>query len=108
MRRHHAPAIGVLRKARNLAKRLAFHQMLPGVFHLAALDVESSKARVHVRASPQRWHARSDHVLQRVFVDVLSIAEAALRDTNVGQGDGNAEHVGEVSRALEPVASGGP
>ena len=66
--------------------RLAW-QVLPAAAQISLLAEEVGKTHVHVRRGPQHGLAGFVDSCKRLLVDLRRLAEPALRDPDVGQGD---------------------
>src|ERR1039457_4567406 len=104
----HPPAIPVLRQPGVLTQLLARQQVLDGGRQVVALAVELAHPRVHVCRSPQNRAALRRDKLQCLLVGVHRLAEATLRDPDVGQRDRAAQDVGDETGSPQSGHARGP
>ena len=97
-RHRDVPARAVLREARTLAQLLAVQQGSRGGRQIASLAVQLAHTDVEIARPPRDGLARRQRLPERTLVGVHRFVEAALRDPDLGQGDGAIDGVRDVPR----------
>ena len=101
-----APAVRVLWQACGVAERSAQLQVVGRGGQVVAFVRDTADADVHVGGSPRHRERVVFGEAQRVLVGPKRVGEPALGDADVGQGDGAAQHVGDVPVLAQPLHAG--
>ena len=101
-----APAVGVLRQTCGVAELAAQLQVVRCGGQVVAFVGDAAEADVHVGGSPRHRERVVGGEAQRVLVGPQRVGEPALGDADVGQGDGAAQHVGDVPGRAQPFDTG--
>ena len=91
-----SPAVGVLRQTCRVAELTRQLQVVGCGGQVVAFVRDAAEADVHVGGSARHRERVVGCEAQRVLVGPHGVGESALGDADVGQGDGAAQHVGDV------------
>ena len=96
-----ARPIAVLRQAVLLAQLPALPQVLPGALEVVPLAEDGADPDVHVRRAAQHMATLPGCERQSPLEDAQRLAQATLREPDVGQAERAPDHVGEVPGLLQ-------